>query len=339
MKSGDMMKKNKGFTLVELIVVISILAVLALILVPSVLGYVVHAQKVVDENNVKQLNTMTTMTSVKLDQEIPVMFKDTLSDIQRYRIISENESAALPNCARKNYVFKWKEDINQWISTPNTAKSSDFTIKDGWITGVLLGPMEKDIIFNGTDFKEMIKGFKLNENQKYELNNLIITNLSSNYTKDNPFIISPTSFKGSTSIDNVELPNYVKVEGWAFENTPIKTVSLGENAQLDKGSFYNSKCESIAIGNNSTISNYAISNNNNELTSLTIGENCSIGAGAVSGNFNKLTTITIGDGYQIPNGECGFNISVDGRKTDFDTALGNNGSGTYEYKEGQWKKK
>lgn len=48
------MKSNKkGFTLVELIVVISILAVLALILVPSIIGYTAKAKDAVGKANAK----------------------------------------------------------------------------------------------------------------------------------------------------------------------------------------------------------------------------------------------------------------------------------------------
>lgn len=47
------MKNKKGFTLVELIVVISILAVLALILVPSIIGYTAKAKAAVGKANAK----------------------------------------------------------------------------------------------------------------------------------------------------------------------------------------------------------------------------------------------------------------------------------------------
>lgn len=38
-------KKNKGFTLVELIVVLLILAILLALLIPSLIGYITSAQK------------------------------------------------------------------------------------------------------------------------------------------------------------------------------------------------------------------------------------------------------------------------------------------------------
>lgn len=57
-KEGEnMKKKNQGFTLVELIVVIVILAILAAILVPALLGYIDRAKANQDILNAKTLYT------------------------------------------------------------------------------------------------------------------------------------------------------------------------------------------------------------------------------------------------------------------------------------------
>jgi prepilin-type N-terminal cleavage/methylation domain-containing protein len=62
------MKKlnKKGFTLIELIVVIAILAILAAILIPAVTGYIATAQDGRDQANCRALYSQTAM-GVMLD--------------------------------------------------------------------------------------------------------------------------------------------------------------------------------------------------------------------------------------------------------------------------------
>lgn len=94
------MKKKtneKGFTLVELIVVLVILAILAAILVPALLGYIDRAKKQQIVLNAKSALTASQaeMSSLYGQSELPTVITSTSSAAKR--II---ETADVPNCTK-----------------------------------------------------------------------------------------------------------------------------------------------------------------------------------------------------------------------------------------------
>lgn len=65
----NMIKKNGGFTLVELIVVIAILAILAGIAVPAYSGYIKKANEAADYTALDAVKTAATFAAVELDPD------------------------------------------------------------------------------------------------------------------------------------------------------------------------------------------------------------------------------------------------------------------------------
>jgi type IV pilus assembly protein PilA len=76
------MKKlnKKGFTLIELIVVIAILAILAAILIPAVTGYITKATEARDQANCRALYSQVSL-QVMLDQTLDPETGDTVGAI------------------------------------------------------------------------------------------------------------------------------------------------------------------------------------------------------------------------------------------------------------------
>lgn len=61
----EIKKKNKGFTLVELVVVIAILAVLVTLIVPKIMGNITDAQKNTEIGNARTLASEITVWNAK----------------------------------------------------------------------------------------------------------------------------------------------------------------------------------------------------------------------------------------------------------------------------------
>ncbi len=73
-----LLRNKKGFTLIELIVVILILAVLAAILVPSILNYVGQARDSRDQANARQLYSQVAIEQVNPPAGWPAQYDNPI---------------------------------------------------------------------------------------------------------------------------------------------------------------------------------------------------------------------------------------------------------------------
>lgn len=133
-------KDNKGFSLVELIVVVAIMAVLMGILVPTLVKNVEKSKKQKDASAIEEIRTtMVTNLADPLysDLEATIEYNDTTG----YTIDIQNPKTSTPAVASsqtlKDFLKAVNGDVKNWKFTSKDYKKSPkvtFVIKDQMVT-------------------------------------------------------------------------------------------------------------------------------------------------------------------------------------------------------------
>jgi len=120
MKRGA--SKKNGFTLIELIVVIAILAILAAILIPIASGYILSAQAATDNANLRTLNIATQWYGIKKDALAEDIFEDITTDPARMQtLITAGYLKDEIKPIERNVSFTWDIPTQKWIMGSGSA--------------------------------------------------------------------------------------------------------------------------------------------------------------------------------------------------------------------------
>ena len=108
------MKKRKGFTMIELVVVIVILSILVLILIPNVMGAINKAEELAYDMTIKRLNEAAIMFTI---------------DYPNTKASWNMHDGGTPAFEEIDYPYKaWSLYLEEWPVNPQNPKGT-FTVE------------------------------------------------------------------------------------------------------------------------------------------------------------------------------------------------------------------
>lgn len=235
----NLIKKDKGFTLMELMIVMAILAVLATILIPVVTGYIEKANISTDTANLRSLNSVSQLYRLESNPIQEDLFSGLTTDEARMNaLIAHNYLSAAIVPKQKDIYFTWRSDTQQWMmaNTKTPTQLTGVTMGTGGHKGFLKSSYTGSV----TDLVMPLTLSNVNITHVYQdvFNGKGLTSL---YFDPETLIteIHARAFNNN-NLTEVVIPNSVtKLDYAAFNNNPITKITIGTNVAFETNVFRN----------------------------------------------------------------------------------------------------
>lgn len=252
---------RKGFTLIELIVVIAVLGVLAAIIIPRFSGFVDKAKNAADQADLKNLNTVT---SAYRAEKPPL---DPFEDINRSAdylmgVLVDREILASTLVPRqKDASFEWDFNQEKWLisSTGNVLTADQVTFGNNFYASSISGYLgtSKDILIPQKIGNITVAGIYQNA-----FKNVGLTSLQ--FDENSAILQMHTSAFEGNALKSMELPKGIKtIDVRAFYGNDLTEIVLPPSlVKIGVNAFYGNEISKITIGTGVVLDNKAFANDN-----------------------------------------------------------------------------